>query len=86
MAGLEAEPPFISLACPLLAEAQNCMVSGTLVRSCPQRPLSEEGDMVLPSDHHRAACPRAETPTGPSQMGEHLSHVFQSEETCLLLC
>ena len=39
MAGLEAEPPFISLARPLLAKAQNCMVSGTLVGSCPQRPV-----------------------------------------------
>ena len=30
MARLEAEPPFASLARPLVANGQNCMVSGTL--------------------------------------------------------
>lgn len=37
MVRLEAEPPFISLACSLLAKGQNCMVSGPLAG-----PLSSE--------------------------------------------
>lgn len=37
MARLEAELPFISLACSLLAKRQNCMVSGPLAG-----PLSSE--------------------------------------------
>lgn len=72
-------------SCRLLASPALCWPNGRtawcrarLPGPCPQRPQSEGGDMVLSSDHHRtAACPSGETPTGPSQMGEHLSHVFR---------
>ena len=56
----------------------NCRV---LKRSQP-----EEGGRVLPSDDHRGVCLKGERSRGPSQRGEHLSRVFQSEETSLLFC
>lgn len=86
MARLEAQTPFASLARPLVAKWQNCMVPGALPQPGAQRPQSEEGGCVLRSDDHRSACLKRERSRSLSQMGEHLSQVFQSEEPSVLFC